>query len=236
MKVILMAAGIGSRISNKIYGPKCTLEVKTSNGTMPLVRYTVTRLIEKGHDVAIVTGYMHECIRDALDGLNVKFYHNPFFKVTNSIASLWFAADYLKDEDVLLMNADVYWTDEILESFEKSMDGFTMLADVTRVKDGDYFFGLDGDYIARYGKELLIHERDTEYVGMAVIRKSKVDIFRERLIQMILDGKYDLWWENVLYEYLDVDPVRVVDVEGNFWAEVDYFEDYMRILDFTKDM
>lgn len=234
MKAILMAAGVGSRISNKISGPKCTLKINTPNGEMPLVRYTVERLLSRGITVAIVTGYLEKYVHEALEGLDVQYYSNPFYKVTNSMASLWFAREFLADEDTILMNADVFWTDEIMDSITSSDKKYTMLGDVTRADTGDYFFGLKDNKIVRYGKELVREERDTEYVGIALIKKEGIENFRERLETMVQNGRYDLWWENVLYEYCDTDPVYVVDSDGHFWAEVDYFEDYMRIMEYTN--
>ena len=40
---------------------------------------------------------------------------SPFYEVTNSIASLWLARDFIDDE-CLIMNADVYWTEKILDA------------------------------------------------------------------------------------------------------------------------
>ncbi len=51
---------------------------------------------------------------------------------------------------------------------------------------------------------------------------------------MVKEEKYDLWWENVLYDHIDVEPVHVVDVPDLFWAEVDYVQDYERIKEYVK--
>ena len=55
---------------------------------------------------------------------------------------------------------------------------------------------------------------------------------------MVKEEKYDLWWENVLYNNLAEEPVSVVDVPDLFWAEVDYVQDYERIMEYvrTKDV
>ena len=51
---------------------------------------------------------------------------------------------------------------------------------------------------------------------------------------MVSQGKYDLWWENVLYEHILENPVHVRDVSDLFWAEIDYIDDYSRILDYVR--
>lgn len=236
MKAVIMAAGVGTRISNKITGPKSTLEIMTPKGKMPLIRYTVERLVAKGIDVAIVTGYMPGYIQNVLSGLPVTYYENPFYSVTNSMASLWFARDWLDDEDTILMNADVYWTDGIIDKLLESKYTITMLGDISRIYEGDYFFKLSPmSTIEKYGKELTVPERSTEYVGIALVKSAFIPVFKRHLDEMVNSGKYVLWWENVLYEYINLNPVYVMDVDGEFWAEIDYIEDYHRIVEFTSN-
>ncbi|TGU57896.1 phosphocholine cytidylyltransferase family protein, partial [Mesorhizobium sp. M00.F.Ca.ET.186.01.1.1] len=46
-----------------------------------------------------------------------------------------------------------------------------------------------------------------------------------------------LWWENVLYSFLGERDVHVAQIPpGLFWAEVDTWEDYKRILHFTNHL
>ena len=42
--------------------------------------------------------------------------------------------------------------------------------------------------------------------------------------------QYTSWWEDVLYQLSTDYDVFVRDVAGHFWAEVDYIEDYERIM------
>ena len=59
-------------------------------------------------------------------------------------------------------------------------------------------------------------------------------IFLERLDQLITDSKHDMWWENILYSFTDENEHQIFtkDVEGLFWSEIDYFDDYTRILNY----
>ena len=41
-------------------------------------------------------------------------------------------------------------------------------------------------------------------------------------------------WENILYELIGKQDINVKNIENRFWAEVDYIEDYERILKFRK--
>ena len=77
-------------------------------------------------------------------------------------------------------------------------------------------------------------ERTHEYVGLAKISPDFVNTFSERLETLIENEKYDLWWENILYENIKSTPIHIIDIPELFWAEVDYVQDYERILDYIK--
>lgn len=232
MKAILLAAGKGTRISRHIqYIPKCVLSI---NG-IPLIRRTVEMLISKNIEPIVCVGYYKEKIYEALEGLDVKYYINPFYDVTNSIASLWFARKELS-EDLLIMNADVYFVEEILNNIINETFDSVLMIDKNRIKDGDYFFKIKDNVIEKYGKDLSLNERNCEYVGIGKVEKSFLDDFKIRLEELIDNQKYDLWWENVLYSFVESRKINTIDVDGEFWCEIDYFDDYERILRYEKQL
>ncbi len=229
MKAILMAGGIGSRISRTINKPKSTLTV----GNHTIISHTVDLLLKNGIEVAVVVGYKKEFIFESLKDYDVKYYFNPFYRVTNSAGSLWFARDFM-DDDLILANADVYWEQPLLDILLKDGHECMMLGDRSRVDKGDYFFNVRNGYLEDYGKELKRENRNCEYVGFAKIRRNAVAKFKNDLDRLVTEEKYNLWWENVLYENLSTTPVYVEDVSDLFWAEVDYIDDYERILNYVK--
>lgn len=231
MNAVLLAAGKGSRISKNIPNiPKSTLDV----GGKPLIERTVGMMIEKGIRVTVVVGYEHIRIEELLKDYDVNIVYNPFFDVTNSIGSLWMARKYLTDDDVILANADVFWSETLLDYLLSKKQDAVMLADRSRVDEGDYFFATKNGKLVNYGKELKRDERDCEYVGIAKLSRQFVPTFVERLDEMVSNQQHDCWWENVLYSLAWKQEINVADVEGRFWAEIDYIEDYYRILDYVK--
>ena len=228
MKAILLAAGTGSRISPDIgQMPKSMLDV----GGKPLIVHTV-ELLQKNHiEVVVITGFEHRMIEEALRDYHVTVYYNPFYRVTNSIGSLWYARqEFYGTNEVMIANADVYYTQELLDKvLDAGFDEF-LLADSTRADDGDYFFLCEDGILKKFGKELTRQERNCEYVGICVLRRDWVLRFHDQLCRMIESGEYDLWWENVLYSLADKEKIRVVDVDGIFWSEVDTIADYKRVL------
>ena len=121
-----MAAGMGTRIATKTNEPKCLLDI----GNGPLIRHTVELLLNNHMEVCICLGFKGYLIREALRDYPITFYENPFYRVTNSIASLWFSREQLDEtQDLLLANADVFWQQDILDLLLADQRGIVLLAD-----------------------------------------------------------------------------------------------------------
>ncbi|HAN44527.1 MAG TPA: cholinephosphate cytidylyltransferase [Ruminococcaceae bacterium] len=226
MKAILLAAGKGTRISRMVKDvPKSTLPI---NG-IPLIRHTVSMLLDTGMEVCVCIGYQKEKIKQALDGLPVTYYHNPFYDVTNSIASLWFARNEIND-DMLILNADVFFSKEILSIILSDRHEVAIAMDTGRVEVGDYFFKTVNGCVKKYGKDLPREERNCEYVGMIRFNKSFTNKFCTEMERFINSQQHHRWWEETIYSMSEKTNIYTIDVKGYFWSEIDYFDDYERIL------
>lgn len=233
MKALIFAAGRGTRISRYLNGnPKCTVHI----GNEPLIHYTVRLLQKHGvTDIALVVGYQQQAVRDVLKDVSVTFYDNPFFDVTNSIASAWFARDFIAGDDILFMNGDVFMEESLLdELLRQNCTGSVLFSDESRKEEADYKLYYENGRLLKYGKELTGANVTGEYIGVARIDRGFVPQFSQRLNEMIDSQQHGVWWENVLYSLSDRQFVEVRDISGQFWAEVDYIEDYERIAEFVK--
>lgn len=232
MKAIIMAAGIGSRLRNVIGDkPKSLIMANGETLIARMVRILKSRGIE---DITVITGYKKELIHRAL-GSQVGYFDNPLFAVTNSITSLWLAKELLTD-DVILMNADLYVEEEIIDIALAQNRPVVMLSDSSRIEDADFRFGVDGDRIIKTGNKLENHETDCEYVGIVRIDKSFVAKFKMRLEHMVKNADFRNWWEGVLYAFIDDGmTIHHEDVIGTFWTEVDHDGDYKRLNDWLEE-
>jgi L-glutamine-phosphate cytidylyltransferase len=227
-----MAAGKGARISRHIgERPKCTLDI----GGGSLIAHTVRMLLGKGVEVSVVLGYKKEAVIDALAGLSVSYFSNPFYDVTNSIASLWFARSAIGGDDLIIGNADVYWDEDVFDILSDDHNDPVMLADSSRGEEGDYLFKFEDGRLLKYGKDLRGDDVSGEYVGIARIKLKFQNIFLSRLQALIDDQQHSMWWEDVLYSLIgDERVIYVRDIRGLFWSEIDFIEDYDRIREYRS--
>ena len=233
MRAVIMAAGVGSRISRQINNaPKCTLDI----GDISIIENTITILNKLGiQDIAIVLGYKAKYVMNILKNYNVNIFVNPFFKITNSIASLWFAREFIEgNDDLILLNADVYFEEDLLKQVMNEKMNPVLFADKSRALCGDYKLKYENNILKKYGKELSKEDSTGEYIGIAKINRNFLNVFLEKLDYLIENQQFDLWWENILYSLVESNEIYVSDVEGKFWGEVDYLEDYIRILEYRN--
>ena len=223
-----MAAGVGSRLLGINGGrPKCLIRA----GEQTLLGRVISQLRHRGvRDISVITGYKSDLLGRELPP-GVRRIHNPFYRVTNSIASLWLARELLTG-DTLLMNADLCFEPEVLDIALARTHPVAMLSDCRRIESADFRFRTRGDCIVEAGKHISNQETDCEYVGIARLDRSMIGVFRKRLEAMIGRSCFSDWWEAVLYSFLgsDVD-INCVDVRGAFWTEVDHAADYARLTD-----
>jgi len=218
-----MAAGVGKRLQDlNINKPKCLITV----GSETLIRRSVNLLVSKGiRDITLIVGFKAHLIHNELNN-DVTYFENPDFRSTNSIKSLWYAKDLLED-DVLLLNGDLYYEHDILDYAINQTNPVVMLADSTRIDNADYRFGFSGDQINQFGKHLTDQETDGEYIGIVRIDQCFIKTFKQTLEEMITAGKSNIWWEDVLYSFIATQiPIHYFDVAGTFWSEVDTLQDY----------
>lgn len=230
-KAILMAAGRGTRISRDINGNcKCTLDI----GGTTLIRHTVQMLLKHKIEVHIVVGYQKELIIDALHGLPVTFHENVFYSVTNSLSSLWFAKDQLEGDTIILGNADVFWEENLLPILLEDERDCVMLSDSSRVEQGDYLFRVEDGAVREFGKGLDKNKANCEYVGLAKIQGQLIKECKKELIYMVEAQRHNAWWEQILYNMIPGRNIWTTDIAGHFWAEIDFIEDYKRILEYRE--
>mgnify|MGYP003482619235 CR=1 FL=1 len=234
MKSIILAAGKGSRISDKIGGiPKSTL--KLQDGT-PLIRREVQMMIDKGMEPIICVGYKKELIKEALKGLDVKYYDNPFYSITNNIVSLWFAKEEFNGEDILLSSADLYYPELFLDYCISNESMLSMTVDSSRIDSGDFYFNVREGRIIEYGPQILFENRSFEYMGLTKIRADLTGFIRDKIEEYISSEWFDRYFEDMIISLnmKENKLIDFIDVSGHFWREFDFYEDYLAILEHER--
>ncbi len=235
MKAVIMVAGVGSRLSKNVkHLPKCLLAF----GGETILSRNVRLLKEHGiHEIVVVTGYRAALVKEEIQA-SATCIVNPFFRVTNSLASLWFADKHTDlYDDLLIFNGDVVYEEGVLGKALEAPKSPTMLIDTSVIERADYRLKTEDDYVIDQGKQLSNEDTSGEYVGFAKLNRDFVPVYLSRIRNLVeSQEKYGMWWEEALFAIRDEFrmKVHVTDVRGLFWAEADYMEDVERIEQWFK--
>lgn len=234
MQYIILAAGVGSRLYPYTKNmPKCMVKVTP---TETIVERAV-RLIKKNDkdaELTIVLGYQGDTIKQLL-GDKCNYIVNPFYKVTNSIASLWFARKVLeKHEPTVVLNADIVFSKSLAKEICKEPEESTIYYDSSIQSNGDYNVQELNDYMIVMGKEL--DRYSGEYVGITKYPAHEIQFVLDEVDMMVHDDLYDQWYENALVQMSLNSTLRfkTVDISDYDWSEIDSIDNLMKIREIIK--
>ena len=112
MKIVILAAGMGSRLGNPF--PKPLTPLKNGKSIMEMQTENIYTYYDID-DISVVVGFKKDLIMERFPELS--YIYNPFFDRTNTSKSLLKALKKLKDKSVLWFNGDVVFD---AKSFEIS--------------------------------------------------------------------------------------------------------------------
>lgn len=228
MTYIILAAGKG----NNLY-PLTLKYAKTSyklndNSTVLQRMVRSIRKSDKEAEIVVVVGYKAEDIKKELEGMNVKFVMNPFYEVTNSISSLWFARDYLERENVAIVHGDVVFSDEIVtEYLVKTTEYPYVLVDSSVKKPGTYNVVTRDNQVLVMSKKL--ENFTAKYCCMTKLDPVSSRLLKQEIDDMINSNMYDQFFEDSLVQMIMFHDFQLssIDIAGKLWAEVDGVDDLL---------
>lgn len=224
MKYIFLVAGKGSRL-NPLTSDMPKSMFKLGQDTTLIKRMiNLIRKHDRDADIVVVTGHKHKSIEQSLT--DVTFINNPFYEVTNSIASLWFAREHLDTENVVLIDGDIVMSDKLVgEVVCKKTERPLVLLDSSISQDGDYNVQIAGERVLVMSKEL--DHYFGEYAGITKLDRKSALVMRTEIESMVDGGYYDQWYENALVQMIFRDDFELfyTDISAYEWTEVDNVSD-----------
>ena len=232
MKVVVLAAGRGSRLQNITYDrPKALIDI---NGKSILQRQIECFEQADLSDLIVVTGYLSKKICD----LGMKTVHNDDWKNTEILSSLLVVDEFLSSSDCIICYGDIIFELDVVKKLQSCDADFCVAYDrnwqnlwqkrfENPLDDAESFI-IDGDEnILDIGKKVkTVEEINGQYMGLI---KSSPASWRKikEYIRSIGDKETKLLQiTQVLSKMLDSNllEVRGVPVES-LWMEIDNKDD-----------
>ncbi|MFN3255098.1 MAG: NTP transferase domain-containing protein [Ilumatobacter sp.] len=218
MRIIILAAGVGSRLGRPIPKPLTQL----ADGYTILERQI--RMLQAHFDgvqIVVVVGFKKDMIMEAHP--NVLFAYNERFGETNTSKSLLRALSQTGDDDVLWMNGDVVFDASLLEAISRARTRSMSFVAVNHASVGDeevkYRLGESGS-ICELSK--LVVGGEGEAVGVNYVTATD----KPSLIQRLDECADDDYFERGIELSIDVDGTQWVPVDvAGLCIEVDFESD-----------
>lgn len=218
MKIIILAAGIGSRLGNPF--PKPLTPLKNGKSIMQMMLENIDKYFSE-HDVYVVVGFKKNSIMENFPQL--AYVYNPYFDQTNTAKSLVRALRKCKGESVLWFNGDVVFDEKLLKNLRPHIDEDTSFVAVNTnsVGDEEVKYTLENGFVNQLSKE--VKNGLGEAVGVNFISKNDLSQYIVRLEEC---GEND-YFERGLELLIEKDnaKVKAVDISAFNCMEIDFQED-----------
>lgn len=228
MTYIVLAAGKGQNLYPlTLKYPKTSYKLDSEATVLQRMVRSI-RCFDRNAEIVVVIGYLADLVKKELLDDNVKFVVNPFYEVTNSISSLWFARDYLERENVTIIHGDVVFDDYLTETYmTKTTDHPYVLVDSSKVTPGAYNAVIKEKHVLVMSRKL--DESDAKYCCMTKLDAVSARLLKREVDNMIASNMYDQYFEDALVQMIMFRDFQLgcVDICGNSWSEVDSVNDLL---------
>lgn len=215
MKIIILAAGIGSRLGK----PHPKSLTKLSNGkTIMQNQLNAFLNYVSIDDIFIVVGFKKELIMEAVP--DASFIYNDYFDTTNTSKSLLKALKKVANEDVIWVNGDVVF-DPVIIGRMVEYSASCMAVSTARVGDEEVKYITDSNgLIVNVSKT--VDNPQGEAVGINKVIREDISLLIETLEQCNDHDYFEKGIEDAISRGLKVHPIDISDV---LCTEIDFPED-----------
>jgi choline kinase len=226
---LIMAAGRGSRLGEETdERPKSLVDL---GGTTPL-ELQLALLAQRGIErVVVVTGYRRDLIETAVrhagaGRFEVVTVWNPFWRVTNVLASAWMARTHL-DRPFVYLHADTIFDPSILDDLLSAEADAALPIDVRVCEPEQMKATVIEGSVRNLSKELPPDETTGEFIGIASFSESAIPAIRDGMDAVMEAGELGTYFEEAINWAIrnrGLQPAAV-PTAGRPWTEIDFPED-----------
>lgn len=234
----MLSAGQGRRLLPLTADrPKCLVELSGRS----VLEWQLRALEAAGvREAVVVTGFGAASVDAELSSLDLgrltaRTLFNPFYTVSDNLATCWLARGELAGGS-LLLNGDTLVEPAIVERLLAAPQGpVTVAIDRKPAYDADDMKVLtDGERLVSVGKTIDVY--DAESIGFLRFSAEGAAAFGD-VVDSIMRGPDGLkrWFLSVINELAQTpDMVRVQSIEGLGWGEMDFPEDVQKNAELTR--
>jgi len=226
IKAIIPAAGKSARLfphSQDV--PKGLIPV----GKRPILRYIIDSLYSFGiNEIIIITGFQDNKVRKYFRS-EVKYIFNPFFSISNILASIWIAQNELEGT-VIILYSDLLFEKDIIDRLTQDENDFSIAISPTSLDSEAEKVVLNGNFVREIGKDIPYESKGFEFVGIAKFSKKGVQCLKETLKEMTHEeGFLGFYFTDVIQRLIYKDfKISTQIISPELWVDIDFPRDLQR--------
>ena len=218
MKIVILAAGIGSRLGNPF--PKPLTPLKDGESIMAKQLHNISQYFDI-NDVTTVVGFKKDLIMERFPQVN--YVYNPFFDRTNTSKSLLQALKKHRGKSVLWLNGDVVFEEKLISVLQEDIEqnNSFIAVNTSSVADEEVKYTLKDGFVFELSKE--VTSGLGEAVGINFISSNDLDIFIDQLERCADNDYFEKGLEKAIAE--NNLKIKAIDISKFNCIEVDFKED-----------
>ena len=227
MIALLLNSGLGSRMGDETKEhPKCMTKI---TDTETIISWQVKLLERVGITEAVVTtGHLSDMLEDYLRSLDTPirfhFVHNPRYRETNYIYSMYLARDLLAGQDVLSLHGDLVMHPAVMEKLAASPISAVTVDTTLPLPEKDFKGRIrDGRLmevgVNVFGPDCLELQPAYRFLARDFTR------WMQEIERFVEAGNDRVYAENAFNAAWEDIPIYPLDVQGLLCAEIDNQED-----------
>ena len=236
MQAIILAAGMGRRLGDYTKdNTKCMVPV---NGVKLIDRLLGQLSKQSLKRVIIVVGYKGQELRNYIgnryDGqLNIEYAENPVYDKTNNIYSLALVKDKLQEDDTLLIESDLIFSDRLIPMIvDNPYPNLALVAKYETWMDGTMVrIDHDNNIVNFIPKKAFRYEDVNEYYKTVNLYKFSKEFASQKYVPF-LDAYSKAMGNNEYYEQvlrvitlIDSVDLKALPIGNEKWYEIDDVQD-----------
>lgn len=235
MKALILAAGLGTRLAPLTDSvPKCMVKVNN----LTIIEKQIENLISNDiKDITVVSGYKHDVLEEFVTKKYpfIKFITNENYLNNNNMFSAYLARNYLSGESFYMMNADVFFDEDIIAELSKDK-----YKNAIATQKGEYIeesmkIKYDGDKITEISKQIKKEDSFGTTIDVYKFSKEASEAFFQKCVDYIENkNELNLWSEVAINDIFNEINFIPCIIKGR-WVEIDNFEDLTLAKSIFKD-
>jgi choline kinase len=193
-----------------------------------MIQHNIDNMMAHGiEEIIVVVGYMKELLVEHLAGYPVKFVHNPFYAITNNMASLWFAGQFLRG-DFIYSHADLVYDPTILGALIDGPHDTALLVDEKQCGDEEMKVIAKDGLLVESSKLLDPALCLGEWTGIARFSHSFTQVLMGWIGALLEQGHLQDYDTLALTQLAQRgEPIHIVKFADKPWMEIDTEEDLL---------